>query len=93
MAEYSLRLFENRLLWRIFGPNWKFLGQNEDIYTKTIVIICYSSPDVIRLIKSRSMRWTGHVTLVGEIRNAYKMLIAKPERKINNSEENTEMGE
>jgi hypothetical protein len=39
----------------------------------------YSSPNIIRMIKSRSMRWAGHVARMGETRNAYRILVGKPE--------------
>jgi hypothetical protein len=39
----------------------------------------YSSPNIIRKIKSRRMRWTGHVARMGEKRNAYRLLVGKPE--------------
>jgi hypothetical protein len=42
----------------------------------------YSSPSVIRMIKSRRMRWAGHVARMGEKRNAYRILVGKPEEKI-----------
>jgi hypothetical protein len=41
----------------------------------------YSSPNIIRMIKSRRMRWAGHVAGIGERRNAYRILVGKPERK------------
>jgi hypothetical protein len=41
----------------------------------------YSSPDIIRQIKSRRMRWAGHVARMGEEREVYKVLVEKPERK------------
>jgi hypothetical protein len=41
----------------------------------------YSSPSIIRMIKSRSMRWAGHVARMGEEKNAYGTLVGKPERK------------
>jgi hypothetical protein len=41
----------------------------------------YSSPSTIRIIKSRKMRWAGHVARRGEKRNAYRLLVGKPERK------------
>jgi hypothetical protein len=43
--------------------------------------ILYSSPNIIRQIKSRKMRWAGHVALMGEERNLYKVLMGKPEGK------------
>jgi hypothetical protein len=42
----------------------------------------YSSPNIIRVIKSRRMRWVGHVARMREIRNSYKILVGKPEGKI-----------
>jgi hypothetical protein len=41
----------------------------------------YSSPSIITMIKSRRMRWAGHVARMGTRRNAYRMLVGKPERK------------
>jgi hypothetical protein len=41
----------------------------------------YSSPSIIRIIKSRRMRWAGHVARMGEKRNAYRLLVRKPEGK------------
>jgi hypothetical protein len=41
----------------------------------------YSSPSVIRIIKSRRLRWAGHVARMGEKRNAYRLLVGKPEGK------------
>jgi hypothetical protein len=61
-----LRVFENRVLRRIFGPKrdevtgeWRKLN-NEELH------ILYSSPNIIRQIKSRRMRWVGHVARMGE---------------------------
>jgi hypothetical protein len=59
--EHKLRVFENRVLRRIFGPKWDGVtgGQrklhNEELHS------LYSSPSIIRIIKSRRMRWAGHV--------------------------------
>jgi hypothetical protein len=41
----------------------------------------YSSPDIIRQIRSRRMRWAGHVAHMGEVRNVYRVLMGKPEGK------------
>jgi hypothetical protein len=46
---------------------------NEEVYN------VYSSPKIIRMIKSRRMRWAGHVARIGEKRNAYRKLVGKPE--------------
>jgi hypothetical protein len=77
--EYRLRVFENRVLRRIFGPkrdvvtgDWRKLHK-EELHN------LYSSPN--RMIKSRRMRWAGHVARMGEKRNAYRILVGKPEGK------------
>jgi hypothetical protein len=74
-------VFENRVLRRIFGPKrvevtgeWRKL-HNEEFY------ILYSSPSITRQIKSRRLRWAGHVARMGEERNVYKVLIGKLEGK------------
>jgi hypothetical protein len=74
-------VFENRVLRRIFGPKrdevrgeWRKL-HNEELHN------LYSSPDIIRLGKSRRMRWAGHVAHMGEERKVYKVLVGKPEGK------------
>jgi hypothetical protein len=63
--ECRLRVFENRVLRRIFGPKrdeaigkWRRL-RNEELYTQ------YSSPNIIRVMKSRRLRWAGHVARMG----------------------------
>jgi hypothetical protein len=77
--ECRLRVFENRVLRRIFGPKrnevpgeWRRL-HNEKLYA------LYSSPNIIRVIKSRRLRWTGHVARMGERKGAYRALVGKPE--------------
>jgi hypothetical protein len=78
--EHRLRAFENRVLRRIFGQKgdevtgeWRKL-HNEEIHD------LYSSPSIIRIIKLR-MRWAGHIARMGEKRNAYRLLVGKPEGK------------
>jgi hypothetical protein len=75
------RVFENRVLRRIFGlkrdevtGGWRKL-HNEELHS------LYSSPSTIRMIKSRRMREAGHVARIGETRNAYRILVGKPEGK------------
>jgi hypothetical protein len=79
--EHRLRVFENRVLRGIFGPKrdevtgeWRKL-HNGELHN------LYLSPDIIRQIKSRRMRWVGHVAFMGEGRNLYRVLVGKPERK------------
>jgi hypothetical protein len=74
-----LRVFENRVLRRIFGPKrdevtgeWRKL-HNEELHN------LYSSPDIFRQVKSRWMRWAGHVARIGEEKKVYKVLVGKPE--------------
>jgi hypothetical protein len=66
---------------RIFGPkrdevteDWRKL-HNEKLHS------LYSSPSIIRMIKSRRMKWAGHVTRIGEKRSAYRIFVGKPEGK------------
>jgi hypothetical protein len=77
--ECRLRFVENMVLRRIFGPKrdevtgeWRRL-HNKELYT------LYSSPNIIRVIKLRRLRWAGHVARVGERRGAYRALVGKPE--------------
>jgi hypothetical protein len=79
--EHKLRVFENRVQTRIFGPKrdgvtggWRKL-HNEELHD------LYSSPSIIRIMKSRRMRWAGHVARMGEKRNVYGLLVRKPEGK------------
>jgi hypothetical protein len=74
-----LRVFENRVLRRIFGPTrdevtggWRKL-HNEELHG------LYSSPSIIRIIKARRMRWVGHVARMGDARGAYNILVGRPE--------------
>jgi hypothetical protein len=74
-------VFENRVLRRIFGPkNDEVTGDGRKLNTEELHNL-YSSPSVIRVIKSRRMRWAGHVERMGEKRNAYRTLGVKPEGK------------
>jgi hypothetical protein len=75
--EHRLRVFENRVLRRIFGPKrdeatekWRKL-HNEELHD------LYSSPNILRVTKSRTMRWVGHVARMGEKRGVYRVLVDK----------------
>jgi hypothetical protein len=77
--EHKLRVFENRVLRRIFGPNRdRVTGGCRKLHNEELHNL-YSSPSVIRIIKSRRMRWAGNVTRMGEKRNVYRLLVGKPE--------------
>jgi len=69
-------MFENRVLRRIFGPGreWRKL-HNEELND-----LC-SSPNTVQVIKSRRMRWVGHVAHMGKRRGIYRVLVGKPEGK------------
>jgi hypothetical protein len=78
--EHGLRFFGNRVLRRIFGPkreedgSWRKL-HNDELHS------LYSSPNLVRVIKSRRMRWVEHVARVGEGRGFYRVLIGRPVSK------------
>ena len=77
--ERKVRVFENMVLRGIFGPGrdevtgeWRRL-HNEELND------LYSSPNIVWVIKSRRMRWAGHVAQMGEERGVYRVLVGKPE--------------
>jgi hypothetical protein len=78
--EHRLRLFENRVLRRIFGPkreedgSWRKL-HNDELHS------LYSSRNIVRVITSRRLRWAGHIARMGEGRSAYRVLVGRPEGK------------
>jgi hypothetical protein len=79
--EHGLKAFDKRFLRRIFGPKRdEVIGEWRKLHNKVLHIL-YSSPNIIRQIKSRRMRWVGHVARMGEERNVYRVLIGKPEGK------------
>jgi hypothetical protein len=70
-------VFENRVL-RIFAPKRDEVTGGLRKLHKAELHNLYSSPNIIRMIKSRTMRWVGHVARMEEKRNAYRMLVGKP---------------
>jgi hypothetical protein len=75
--EHKLRVFENRVLRRIFGPKRKGVTGGWRILRNEELRDLYSSPSIIGIIKSRRMRWTGNVARMGEKRNVYRLLVGK----------------
>jgi hypothetical protein len=79
--ERRLRVFENKMLRRVFGPKtdevtaeWRKLHNDE---------LCglYALPNIVRMVKSRRLKWVGHVARMGEGRVVYMVLVGKPEGK------------
>jgi hypothetical protein len=76
---FRLRVFENRVLRRIFGPKRdEVTGGWRKLHTEELHDLYYS-PSIVRVIKARRMRWAGHVARMGEVRGAYNILVGKPE--------------
>jgi len=74
-------VFENRVLRRIFGPKRdEVTGEWRKLHNEELNDL-YSSPNIVRVIKSRSMRWAGHVARMGERRGVYRVLMWKPKGK------------
>jgi hypothetical protein len=77
--EYRLRVFENKVLRRIFGPKTdEVTGEWRKLHNEELPDL-YSWPSIIRIMKARTMRWTEHLARMGEKRNAYILLVGKPE--------------
>jgi hypothetical protein len=79
--EHRLRVFENRVVRRIFGPKRsEVTGEWGKLHDEELHIL-YSSPNIIRQIKSRRIRWAGHVVRMGEEKKVYKVLVGKSDGK------------
>jgi hypothetical protein len=79
VKEGRLRVFENWVLRRIFGPKrGEVTGEWRRLHNKELRDL-FCSPDVIWMIKSRRLRWTGHVARMGKRRGAFRVLVAKLE--------------
>jgi hypothetical protein len=77
--EHRLRVLENRVLRMIFGPKRdKVTGELRRLHNEELNDL-YSSPNIIPVIKSRRMRWVGHVAHMGDRRSAYRTLVGRPE--------------
>jgi len=79
--ERRLRAFENRVLRRVFGPKRdEVTGEWRKLHNEEVNDL-YCSLNIVRVIKSRRMRWAGHVARMGEGRSVYRILVGKPEGK------------
>jgi hypothetical protein len=78
--ERRLRVFENRVL-SVFGPKRdEVTGERRKLHNEELNDL-YSLPIIVRVVKSRRMRWAGHVARMGEDRVVQRMLVGKPEGK------------
>jgi hypothetical protein len=74
-------VFENRVLRRIFGAKRdEVTGECRKLYNEELNDL-YSLPNIVRVVKSRRMRWAGHVAHMGERRGVYRILVGRPEGK------------
>ena len=79
--ERKLRVFENMVLRRIFEPRrYEVTGEWRRLHNEELSDL-YSSPNIVRVIKSRRMRWAGHVARMDEEKEVYRVLVGKPEGK------------
>ena len=75
--ERKLRVFENMVLRRIFGPRRdEVTGEHRRLHNEELNDL-YCSPNIVRVIKSRRMRWVGHVARMGEERGMYRVLVGE----------------
>ena len=76
-----LRVFENRVLRRVFGPKRdEVTGEWRKLHNEELSDL-YSLPNIVRLVNSRRMRWVGHVVCMEQGRGVYRVLVGKPEGK------------
>jgi hypothetical protein len=74
--KHRLRISENSVLRRIFGPKGEENGSWRKLYNDELHSLY--SPNIVRVIKSRRMRWAGHVARMGEGRGVYRVLVGRP---------------
>ena len=79
--ERRLREFENMVLRRVLGPKRdEVTGEWRKLHNEEVSDL-YSLPNILRVVKSRRMRWAGHVARMGEGRGVHRVLVGKPEGK------------
>jgi hypothetical protein len=74
------RVFENIVLRKIYGPKREEDGAWRKLHNDELHVL-YSTPNIVRVIKSGRMRWAGHMAHMGEGRGAYRILVGRPEGK------------
>jgi len=76
-----LRVFENRVLKRVFGPKRdEVTGEWRKLHNEELSNL-YILPNIVRVVKSRRMRWAGNVARKGKERGVHRVLVGKPEGK------------
>ena len=76
--EHRLRVFENRVLRKVFGPKRdEVTGERRKLHNEELNDL-YSLPNIVRVVKSRRMGWAGHVARIGEDRGVHRVLVGKP---------------
>ena len=76
-----LRVFENRVLRKVFGPKRdEVTGEWRKLHNEELSDL-YALPNIVRVVKSRRMRWAGHVARMGDGRGVHRVLVGKPEGK------------
>jgi hypothetical protein len=78
--EHRLKVFENRVLRKIFGPKREDDGSSRKLHNDELHSL-YSSLNIVRVIQARKMRWAGHVTCIGEGRGVHRVLVGRPKNK------------
>jgi hypothetical protein len=79
--ERRLKVFESRVLRRLLGPKRdEVIGQWKKLHNEKLNEL-YSLPNIVREVKSRRMRWAGHMARMGEDRGVRRVLVGKPEEK------------
>ena len=79
--ECRVRVFENRILRRVFGPKRDDNGEWRKLHHEELHSL-YHSPNIVRVIKSRKLRWEGHIARMEEGKSVFKILTGKPTGKI-----------
>jgi len=81
ISKERLSVFENRVLWRIFGPKKEEVTEEwRKLHNEELNDLC-TSLNIVCVINSRRMRWAGHVARMGERRGVYRVFVGKPDGK------------